>query len=81
MPERKHEIWQCWIALLLTAGEFGTAIWLVFYEGHIFALYLAITYAVRETSGGHHYHEIVVKAFHAIWLKKEHEYNDPNSGV
>lgn len=59
-PMTKKELFQCWLAMLLTCGEFTVAIFLVFHEGHLFALYLAITYAMRETAGGKHYHHIVV---------------------
>lgn len=59
-PMTKKEIFQCWVALILTAGEFTAAIFLVFHEGHLLAIYLAVTYAVRETAGGKHYHHIVV---------------------
>lgn len=55
----KKEMMQCWIALFLTAGEFSVGIFLVFYEGHYLVLYLALTYLMRETTGGKHYHVIV----------------------
>lgn len=69
-PLTKKELFQCWLALLLTAGEFTVAIYLVMFEGHIFALYLAITYAARETSGGKHYHHIVGSMIHKVWRKR-----------
>lgn len=59
-PLTKKEMLQCWVALILTAGEFTAAIFLVFHEGHLLAIYLAVTYAMRETAGGKHYHHIVV---------------------
>ena len=59
-PLTKKEMLQCWVALILTAGEFTAAIFLVFHEGHLLAIYLAVTYAMRETAGGRHYHHIVV---------------------
>lgn len=58
-----------WIALILTAGEFTGAIILIVQEGHLFALYLALTYLVRETSGGKHYHDIVIETFQRVWRK------------
>lgn len=66
---RKERV-QCWIALFLTAGEFGTGIFLVCYEGHWFALYLAITYLMRETTGGKHYHHIVIEQWHKLRSNK-----------
>lgn len=63
-PMTKKELFQCWVALVLTAGEFTVALFLVFTEGHWFAAYLAITYAMRETNGGKHYHMIVVDLVH-----------------
>jgi hypothetical protein len=51
---------EAWIALFLTAGEFYAAFYLLVSEGHILALYLAITYAVRENPKAHHYHQIFV---------------------
>lgn len=73
LPTTKHERIQCWIALLLTVGEFSVAIFLVFNEGHIFALYLAITYAVRETSGGKHYHEVLLEQWARVRDWRKHE--------
>ena len=55
----KTEKIQMWIAVLLTAGEWTIAIIAVWQHCEIVMLYLAVTYAIRETSGGKHYHEIV----------------------
>lgn len=66
----KHHIKVAWIALILTAGEFTGAIFLVVHEGHYFAIYLALTYMVRETSGGKHYHDIVIETFKKLREKK-----------
>ncbi len=59
---------QLWGAVFLTCGEFGIAIWMVIHDGHLLALYLATTYAVRETSGGHHYHDVLIKAWKRMRL-------------
>lgn len=59
MNDPKH-LRQCWIALLLTTGEFVVAIILLVHDGHLLALYLAITYASRETEGGRKYHELLM---------------------
>lgn len=56
---------QAYAALCLTAGEFGAGIWMLLHDGHILALYLAVTYLARETSGGKHYHDIVMR-----WMEK-----------
>lgn len=58
---------QAWIAFILTAGEFITALILAVNEGHYFALYLATTYAVRETEAGRAYHIIVVRLFRGAY--------------
>lgn len=63
-----HPKVQQYLALGLTAGEFGGATWLFVHEGHFFALYLAITYLVRETSGGKHYHDVLLR-----WATKVNE--------
>lgn len=54
------ELVQKHTAVFLTAGEFAAAIFLVIHDGHILAFYLAATYAMRETKGGKHYHEVVL---------------------
>lgn len=56
-----HPTVQQYLALGLTAGEFGGATWLFVHEGHFFAFYLAVTYLVRETSGGKHYHDVLAR--------------------
>lgn len=48
-----------WVALILTVGEFTLAIYFLVVHLHFEMIYLAVTYAIRETQGGHHYHEIV----------------------
>lgn len=63
MQPQKIQGAQMWGALLLTAGEFVAAIYLVVHDGHILALYLAVTYAMRETEGGKRYHHVVCDAF------------------
>ncbi len=52
---------QAWIAAILTAGEFAAAAFLFIHDGHVLALYLAVTYAVRETPGGREYHTIFLQ--------------------
>jgi hypothetical protein len=59
---------QLWGAVFLTVGEFGIAIWMVVHDGHLLALYLATTYAIRETSGGHHYHDVIIRAWKKLRL-------------
>lgn len=66
LSHTKVTTFQLWGAFLMTCGEFGTATWYVFHEGHYFALFLAFTYAMRETAGGKHYHEIVVHGFNRL---------------
>ncbi len=61
-----RETAQAWTALGLTIGEFGTGLWLVIHDGHVLALYLAVTYLLRETRGGKHYHELILVAFRRI---------------
>lgn len=68
--ETKKEIFQCWVALILTAGEFTIGIVLVIHDGHFLALYLAFTYLFRETAGGRHYHVILINALHKLKLDK-----------
>jgi hypothetical protein len=55
---------QAYIALCLTLGEFTAAAKMLF-DGHLLTMYLALTYLARETSGGKHYHDIVVR-----WVEK-----------
>lgn len=63
---------QTWLALLLTAGEFGLATFMLVARGEIVMLYLAVTYALRETSGGKHYHEIFLQAWRLARAKHPH---------
>lgn len=70
-PMTKKELLQCWVAFILTAGEFTVAILLLVHEGHLLALYLAITYASRETTGGKHYHNLVGQVIHRAWRKRQ----------
>jgi hypothetical protein len=58
----KQEKLQMWLAAVLTAGEWTIAIYVLVHQGEIVMIYLAITYAIRETSGGKHYHEILIEA-------------------
>ena len=77
MLTTKKEIIQCWLALFFTTGEFMAGVWLVIHEGHILAIYLAFTYALRETTGGKHYHDILVQAFYKIRLHKKYTVDNP----
>jgi len=77
LPTTKKEMVQCWTALFLTTGEFGIGIWLFIHEGHVLAIYLAFTYLMRETSGGHHYHQILVTAYDRIRTQKVHVDDNP----
>lgn len=63
----KYDIALCWVALVLTAGEFGLALFVWLDGGNCLALYLAVTYWIRETRGGHHYHEIVVHVVRVVY--------------
>lgn len=67
----QHEHTQAVTAASLTVGEFVTGAYLLVHEGHILALYLAVTYLMRETSGGKHYHEVVFAAVKRIKPKKD----------
>ena len=69
-----------WIALVLTAGELGLAIVSTFH-GDAWALYLTITYWIRETRGGEHYHEIVVNALHIVILDWRRRFARPQLPV
>lgn len=77
MLTSKREVIQCWFAFFLTTGEFIAGVWLVMHDGHILALYLACTYAMRETSGGKHYHDILVRAYYKIHSHKTHSVDNP----
>jgi hypothetical protein len=73
--EHKVAVKAAWIALFLTSGEFIVSFWLFVHDGHLLALYLAITYAVRETPSGKEYHTIIVNLVkHAKehWLTRKH---------
>ncbi len=65
----KSEKVQMWIACLLTCGEWTIAIYVMIHQGEIVMLYLAVAYAIRETSGGKHYHEIVGEAIHKLFRR------------
>lgn len=54
-----------WIAVLLTAGEFGIAFYLLVTHGEAYALFYAVTYMVREKTGSN-YHHILVKQFRKL---------------
>lgn len=64
----RSDVLLCWIALILTSGEFGLALFAIFNNGHCWELYLAVTYWIRETKGGQHYHDIVVRAVRSIYF-------------
>jgi hypothetical protein len=72
IPPVHKERAQAVLALCLTCGEFVAAGFLLVHEGHTLALYLAVTYALRETPGGKHYRELVVAAFKRAYRRKEH---------
>jgi len=61
-----------WLACCLTAGEWMLAIYVLVHQGEIVMIYLAITYAIRETTGGKHYHEIIIHAVQKV-IRKKHE--------
>lgn len=65
MQNRAEKI-QMWLACLLTCGEWMLALLVLVRQGEIVMIYLAITYAIRETTGGKHYHEIVIHAIQKV---------------
>lgn len=77
MLTTKKELVQCWLALILTGGEISICVWLIIYHGNFVYLYLFATYTMRETSGGHHYHEILVRAYHKVCQHKRHVEDNP----
>lgn len=77
MLTTKKEIVQCWLALGMTCGEITICIWLIVHHGNFVYLYLFITYTMRETSGGHHYHELLVKAYHKVRTHKVYVDDNP----
>lgn len=72
MTNRTEKI-QMWLACLLTAGEWTLAILVLVKQGEIVMIYLAITYAIRETSGGKHYHEIILHAVQKVFKREKHD--------
>jgi len=68
MSTKKEKI-QMWVACILTAGEWAIAIVVLVQRGDLVMIYLAVTYLIRETSGGKHYHEIVAAAIHRLIVK------------
>lgn len=62
--QNKTEKIQMWLACVLTAGEWGIAIYVLFVKGELVMVYLAVTYLLRETRGGKNYHEIVSAGLH-----------------
>lgn len=68
MSTKKEKI-QMWVACVLTAGEWAIAIVALVQRGDMVMLYLVVTYFIRETTGGKHYHEIMIEAFHRIVIK------------
>jgi len=62
----RTERYQMWLACLLTAGEWALAIFVLVRQGEIVMIYLAVTYAIRETTGGKHYHEILIHAVQKV---------------
>lgn len=57
-----------WLAVALTAGEFGIALFFLVTHGEATALYLAVTYLIREKTGSH-YHDVLVVAFRRLYCK------------
>lgn len=72
LTDRRERI-QCYFALCLTIGEFCAGVWMLVYDGHVLALYLAVTYALRETTGGKHYHRILIDWIHVQRLRRTFE--------
>lgn len=72
----KNDLRLRWIAFILTIGELGWAISSSFH-GDMWALYLTITYWIRETKGGAHYHEIVVHAVHIVYVDCRRRFTVP----
>lgn len=64
--QNRTEKLQMWLAVLLTCGEWALALLVLVRQGEIVMIYLAITYAIRETTGGKHYHEIVLHAVQKV---------------
>jgi hypothetical protein len=64
MPPGNHkaELLMCWMALLLACGEFSIALFDLIWDGRALALFMAVNTLMRETKGGQHYHDIVVRA-------------------
>lgn len=54
-----------WVAVLLTACEFGIAGYLLVAHGEATALFYAVTYIVREKTGSN-YHHVLVKQFRKL---------------
>lgn len=65
------------MALAMTVGEFGGALWLVVHDGHFFALYLAVTYMIRETNGGKQYHHLVQSAVAKVRTIRQTQQSTP----
>ena len=65
----KKETIQMWVACILTAGEWAIALVVLVHRGDMVMIYLAVTYLIRETSGGKHYHEIMMEAFRKLTIK------------
>jgi hypothetical protein len=69
MTTKKEQV-QMWLAAVLTAGEWTIALYVMVHQGEIVMLYLAVTYAIRETTGGKHYHEILIEAIQKVRRKQ-----------
>lgn len=65
----KTEKTQMWLAVFLTAGEWAIAIFMCIHKGELVMIYLAVTYALRETKGGKHYHHIIGEGIKTLYPK------------
>lgn len=59
VPEQKIEAAQMWLAAVLAVGEWCIATYFFVSHGDVVFLYLTITYVIRDTKGGQHYHDII----------------------
>jgi len=65
----KHEKIQMWVAAFLTAGEWAIALIVLIHRGDFVMIYLAVTYMIRETSGGKHHHEVLMELYRRLTIK------------
>jgi hypothetical protein len=73
----KKEKIQCWLALGFTCGELGICVWLI--VAHLNFIYIWVFFAatLRESSGGQHYHEILLNAYKKVRIQKVHVDDNP----